>query len=86
MTEVKVRYTLNCQGCGCPFYSDTAFPEPQYCLECKTIFDKGKQEGREEVVKFVIYLITHLDSQFGFIRRLDSSSDWSAKLKEWGLL
>ena len=68
---MKIRYTLNCQGCGCPFYSDVAFPEPQYCLECQGIFDKGKQEGRKEVVEWV--------KQY---HGLDFE-EAKAKLKEW---
>jgi hypothetical protein len=28
-------YTLNCDACGMPFKSDSAFPKPQLCHDCR---------------------------------------------------
>lgn len=41
--------------------------------------------GIKEGVEFIRFIITHLDSQYGFIKKLESSPDWQAKLKEWAL-
>ena len=48
-------------------------------------YEDGRKAGRKQVVEFTRMLITQLDSQHGFIKRLEASPDWQAKLKEWGI-
>jgi len=41
---MKVSYTLTCVGCRKGYYSNEAFPKPQYCVECDTTFRAGIRE------------------------------------------
>ena len=58
--------------------------DPSNICDC-VVYEKGKLDGIKEVVEFTRMLITQLDSQHGFIKRLEASPDWQAKLKEWGI-
>ena len=51
----------------------------------RAIWECGMQAGRKQVVEFTRMLITQLDSHHGFIKRLEASPDWQAKLKGWGV-
>lgn len=82
---MKTTYTLICDNCGIVYYSEDAFPKPQYCDRCLTVYEAGIDKGRREVVEWVKSEYTEgLSGDFNS-HLLIMEKRLQAKFKEWGI-
>jgi len=79
---MEATYTLTCEGCEEPFYSNEAFPKPQYCSKCSAVFS----EGRKEVVEWGNEPCPHwLSVKHNRRMKRDCHYCWEEQLKKLGL-
>lgn len=86
-----VRYTLTCDGCGEPFYSQEAFPKPHYCSRCLDVFKAGIKEVWDEVQNNFTSRGNSVVVVFGHFcpsgnKKIKWFDSWQAKLKEWNII